>query len=440
MDFEFINLIWVIRLLFPLVVFWFYWRDNSKPKVAPTPIEFVYDRKYLLSVKGGYRNDSEAKSRVMKTMFVEALSSNGSRRSGKSQVSGKKRVGDSSSNQDAVSLESTTRAGGQGQVKTSAAKRATDGVIGGHDTNAGGAAVEDTSGHDRDMRGDMRDGYGMRAAVENTAQPRREAERARDSNIESLVNYLSFNPPTKRLFLPETPPPPPATPAVYNAAECQRKSAKSNEEAISILRGALSFKKVAVAHRLYEQLTQEKLTIKEETFNLMVQLAVAAKDIKAASNFLMKMESAGLCPSVKLLGTVMQLYSQTKTNNKTQSQPQAAVQQPMQPTSWREGDNISTNCGPMTGPFIPQLSPNAAEFYPRQVSNSSAVSYGTLAANTAFAFERKSLSSGDNSMMWNGVDYGAAQMSAHAAEFIPCQTVGVIPDARDLSYVRKRIS
>lgn len=434
MDFESINLIWIIRLLFPLVVFWLYWRDNTKPKLT-TPREFVYDRDFLLSLKGGFNNDYDARSKVPKALLVDSFSNIASRKSGKSQTTGNNRreVESRIATTTTTKMKKTSNSEGDDDGRSAHRDQYLESMEENAASMGGQSSLPEQQQHPQPQDGENKRENMEKKEHGNLPAARNGAERVRNSHIERLVNYLSFHPPPKRIFLPETPPPPPPPmPEDQDPTDVQRRSAKLNEEAISILKGSLVFKKIAVAHQLFDQLTSEKLPVKEETFNLIVQLAVAAQDIKAASNYLMKMESAGLCPSVKLLGTVMQLYSQSKNNkNQTQQVPQQQQQPHGAPTSWREAPCDNPGAFP---PDFPQLSPDAAEFYPRQVSNANAAAFEALVANTGCAYDRKTMNTGNT--MWCAPPI----MSPDAAEFIPGDMgVGVIPNGRD-AYLRKRIS
>jgi len=137
-------------------------------------------------------------------------------------------------------------------------------------------------------------------------------------HLESLLNYVAFNRrEQQRAFLLDdsAPPPPPKAkkaepgrePAV--AEEVQKKA---NQDAQLVLSGAINYKRADVARDIYEQLVDTKVEISERTFALMIEACVLARDLKSASDFLMKMETSGHCPDSELLDKVMDLYSSTK--------------------------------------------------------------------------------------------------------------------------------
>jgi len=64
-----------------------------------------------------------------------------------------------------------------------------------------------------------------------------------------------------------------------------------------------------VARGLYYQLTEAGLQVLQPTFSLMVEACVGARDLRGASDLLMKMEAAGHCADSELLDRVMDLYS-----------------------------------------------------------------------------------------------------------------------------------
>lgn len=159
-------------------------------------------------------------------------------------------------------------------------------------------------------------------------------------HLESLVNYVIFNrPEQQRVFLPfqngaPPPPPPPAKQqqdvsdeAVAEAA--QAASDKANLEAQVVLRGALGIKRSDVAQHLHECLSKASIDVSELTFTRMIEVCVAAGDLKRASQFLMKMESVGHLPDSGLLDRVMNLYSETRTARETADLAKAEAPAPV---------------------------------------------------------------------------------------------------------------
>lgn len=141
--------------------------------------------------------------------------------------------------------------------------------------------------------------------------------------IESLLNYIAFNrKEQKRVFLPDatcTPPPPPlkVQPPTEPIEAGSPEAMKANLEAQMVLHGVLSaklgIKRSDVAKDLHRQISDSNVEISERTFSLMVEVCIHAEDLKGASDFLLKMESAGHCPDSDLLDKVMDLYSRRKT-------------------------------------------------------------------------------------------------------------------------------
>mmetsp|Transcript_35758 Transcript_35758/g.77301 ORF Transcript_35758/g.77301 Transcript_35758/m.77301 type:complete len:527 (-) Transcript_35758:328-1908(-) len=147
-------------------------------------------------------------------------------------------------------------------------------------------------------------------------------------HLACLVNYVAFNyKEPQRHFLMEEGVPPPPPPRAKQSTESIKVSeevaTKTNKEAQMILQGALRFKASSVAKALHQDLSEQQVEISESTFTLMIETAVAAADLKSASDLLMKMETAGGCPDTELLDKVMDLYSQQKS--KREQQRQAAV-------------------------------------------------------------------------------------------------------------------
>lgn len=140
-------------------------------------------------------------------------------------------------------------------------------------------------------------------------------------HLESLLNYVAFNrKEQQRNFLPEengAPPPPPPPPRKEDASGSSAISGptaeKANAEAQMVLRGALGIKRSDVAKNLHAQLVEASVEASESTFELMIDVCLLGKDLKGASDFLMKMETAGFLPNSDLLDKVMNLYSQQKS-------------------------------------------------------------------------------------------------------------------------------
>lgn len=91
---------------------------------------------------------------------------------------------------------------------------------------------------------------------------------------------------------------------------------KANEEAAVVLKGLLNpklaLKGSGVAKELHRQFAESGLAEYESTFEFMVEACINAGDLRGASSFLMKMETAGYCADSSLLDRVMDLYSEAK--------------------------------------------------------------------------------------------------------------------------------
>ena len=134
------------------------------------------------------------------------------------------------------------------------------------------------------------------------------------------MNFVAF--PGQRqqaCFLPEggAPPPPPPRPRQPAAPSREASAAaeeRANAEAQLVLRGALHLAppQAQVARRLYAQLEDAGVTAAPATLELMVDASVSAKDLQGASDFLIKLENAGIAPGNELLDRVMELYLTSK--------------------------------------------------------------------------------------------------------------------------------
>lgn len=143
------------------------------------------------------------------------------------------------------------------------------------------------------------------------------------SQIEALLNFVAFGfkEQPKRIFLPEEhrPPPPPKKPAAPAGRRIEAdalEAATANSEAQSVLKGLANSKAALhsadVAPLLQRRLDAAGVALSEATYALMVQSCVSANDLRSASDFLMKMESAGHSADHDLLDKVMDLYSASR--------------------------------------------------------------------------------------------------------------------------------
>lgn len=131
-------------------------------------------------------------------------------------------------------------------------------------------------------------------------------------HLESLLNYVAFNrKEQQRTFLPNedvAPPPPPPKKPKPDPIMAESVRAESQ----MVLRGAVDFKRADIAKNVYAQLVNLQVEIPGQTFALMIEACVLARDLKSASDFLMKMETSGFSPDSELLDKVMDLYSEKK--------------------------------------------------------------------------------------------------------------------------------
>lgn len=142
-------------------------------------------------------------------------------------------------------------------------------------------------------------------------------------HLESLLNYVAFTRQEDQrdfLFANAQGGPPRPTPTKERDAEADTKQAvisgvaaeKANDEAQMVLKGAMKMKRCDVARSLYEQLTDSQVEVAEGTFKLMIEACCIADDLKGASDFVMKMETAGFLPQTDVLDMVMDLYVKQK--------------------------------------------------------------------------------------------------------------------------------
>lgn len=182
-------------------------------------------------------------------------------------------------------------------------------------------------------------------------------------HMESLLNYVAFNQrEQRRVFLPDSvgaPPPPPPRQAPQTLEQADAE--KANSEAQIVLRGAMAVARAEVVGILHEKLSEQHVEISEPTYTLMIEACILARDLKQASDFLLKMENASYNPDSGLLDKVMNLYSEQKIQKEKEKAQEAqnAAQMPV--------DGFSMLFPPIEE--IPEglrakLSSHAAEFVP----------------------------------------------------------------------------
>lgn len=130
--------------------------------------------------------------------------------------------------------------------------------------------------------------------------------------VESFINHVAFKRSERlRVFLPDGPPPLPPLRRDAKLADAE-VSREANVKAQSVLRGAMKLQHPAIVSVLHDRLLDEQVEVEETTYILMVELCILARELKLASDFLLKMENSGYVPDSELLDRVMDLYNQQK--------------------------------------------------------------------------------------------------------------------------------
>ncbi|CAE7895521.1 unnamed protein product [Symbiodinium sp. KB8] len=217
-----------------------------------------------------------------------------------------------------------------------------------------------------------------KSSADKDIVPEEDKSALRRMHFESLVNFVAFNrKDPQRVFLPAGDPPPPPRKSPAEAAEVSGKDVlQANREAQMVLHGVLEMEASGpnsvlggVARSLSDQLSAASVEILSETFGLMVRSCIKVVDLPSCSDFLLRMEAAGLALDGELLDQVMELY----WSQKKQSQ---------EPTR-----NDSLN-------ILPQHLRSAAEQYqPRQDAASSSSSQPVSLQGMQQTFEQLSQSS-----------------------------------------------
>lgn len=294
-------LVWVLRVVLPIVLFWIYFKLQLPKDGEPVytgSTKNQYARQKLLDYRQGGFDDGPPAAmenvRLVTEAQAPALFASKERRGGG-------RNNKDSNKEDRLPKEKRERKG------------------------ADKAAAKD----------DDRDG----AADAVADAPPAEGGSDDKMHLESLLNYVAFNrKEQQRTFIvdesgaPPPPPPPPKKPAAAappapettgsNAEKTTAAPAdasvtplameKANAEAQMVLKGAIEFQRADVVRDLYEQLVDSQVEISEATFTLMIKASTLAEDLKTASDLLAKMEASGHCPDSELLDKVMDLYSTHK--------------------------------------------------------------------------------------------------------------------------------
>jgi len=300
-------LVWVLRVVLPIVLFWIYFKlqlpkDGESAYAGST--KHVHARSKLLDYRKNGFDGGPPLSMENVRLVSEAQA-------------------------PALFATSTRRGGGRNKEKREPRK----------------ADKEATKDDEGDGIADAVVREGGEATTGNIPEPGSDDK----MHLESLLNYVAFNrKEQQRTFIvdetgvPPPPPPPPkkaTVPAATPAAEgviggdSATKSAstsggaglsvspiaaeKANAEAQMVLKGAIEFQRADVVRDLYEQLVESEVEISEGTFTLMIKASTLAEDLKTASDLLAKMEASGHCPDSELLDKVMDLYSSHKKRGAT---------------------------------------------------------------------------------------------------------------------------
>lgn len=310
-------LIWTLRIALPIVLFWFYFRFQSKEDSKAGPSKFIYGRVLLLNQRRAVLADTGDVPESLANLKLV-------------------------NEETAPFLFTTGRRGVRGTRESR-----------GTDRDRSGTERRERREERRDMQpdpGSETKGQGQAdtskppsADVVDAALDEPEVAAAEEkAHLESLLNYVAFNrkDPQRTFLLDEDaapPPPPPRRPEPVPSADAsggeQKRSSitgdaaeRANLEAQMVLRGAINFKRAGVAQDLYDRLHESNVAVTERTFVLLIDACVLSDDLKGSSDFLMKMEAAGFTPDADVLDKVMELYSQKKAlreSEKSETDPKA---------------------------------------------------------------------------------------------------------------------
>lgn len=163
------------------------------------------------------------------------------------------------------------------------------------------------------------------------------SEEERQAQLEAVLNFAAFRHKreSQRFFLPwkgRRPPPPllPLSAASQNGGDhtdldaiSTIKSLKANKTACTILKGAmnqdLGLQCKNTARGVHQQLLAEQVSPSEAVLTMMVESSIHEKDLKGASEFLMKLESSGCTPTEELLDKAMKVYFEDKPGGSSSS-------------------------------------------------------------------------------------------------------------------------
>lgn len=170
--------------------------------------------------------------------------------------------------------------------------------------------------------------------LRSSEQPARQAAAPKASGLgkdgqvqlEAVLNFTAFRHKSRpqRVFLPgeDGPPPPPVPLRLGEASGGESEGlavVKANTDARTVLKGAmnnsLGLRCKDVAREVNKHLSETGVQPSEPTLILMVEACIHEKDLKGASEFLMKLERAGCTPCEELLDRVMELYVDSRPSS-----------------------------------------------------------------------------------------------------------------------------
>lgn len=301
------NIVWIVRIALPILVFFFYWLQQKGPSQKN-----VYSRDVVLMARKDAETDEAPVS--LRTL----------------------RLVDETVAQQLLGYDKAPRQGGAGARQRQNSGRAARSMSG--DKLGGGKGADNTAIRKTSSARDFEADTGTPSAPPR--EPKKLLSDEERTHLASLLNYAAFlhKDRPSRIFLCDTgrPPPPPPIPRVKSILgpvllEADSPEAvKANKEAQMVLKGLVNPKfglkgeniPKSLHHSLTEHQTRTPVRTSEATYSLMVEACVNARDLKGASDFLMKMESAGHCADSDLLDKVMDLY-QENTVAKSGAEPES---------------------------------------------------------------------------------------------------------------------
>eukprot|EP00929_Paragymnodinium_shiwhaense_P083503 TRINITY_DN44548_c0_g1_i1.p1 TRINITY_DN44548_c0_g1~~TRINITY_DN44548_c0_g1_i1.p1 ORF type:complete len:445 (+),score=112.67 TRINITY_DN44548_c0_g1_i1:171-1505(+) len=289
-------LIWVIRVVVPIILFVIWFKSQTKEDDESGP---AYDRDELVAVRQAaglsWTLEAPATLRSLKLMEETELQKLGFTGAGGAQAGARGR-----------------RDGPGGGGK------------GGKQKGSGKGGIERAGSGGIEMASPAPKREEPKSAAAAPSQP--EASLMSDEerqSLESMLTWVAFRHKDRpqRYYLPDKelgcPPPVPKRgvghPTMSLPSPAPEACEKANAEAQAVLKGLnlpqLGLQSASIAQAMYRKLTEDQVQIAEATFLLMMDACVNARDLKAASEFLIQMEACGYTPNSALLDKVMDLYT-----------------------------------------------------------------------------------------------------------------------------------